>query len=591
MGVESTPYSSLLQDAEAGYLQLPEFQRSWKWGTRNVIELFDSVRKGFPIGSFLFMDRNDEVPITPRPFFATTVHEISPDPAARFVLDGQQRLTAGLILFYGRGQRRYYINLDFLYRRFSEHHSAALAAINSGDLSVETALARSAFLSELDAEDEYCTARPQSNNPATLLIRSHLLDVTLLRPRRDELDIELSRYKRTFPERGAFIDFVVKEQFALKESLIVPVTVVDKNQPIEAICRIFATLNTTGKPLTPFELVVSLLYPHGIRLRDDLIALQERSTYYRHMDSSGEVLLQTIALLDGQDPKKARLPKTVDHHRYRNNRDRAYAVLESLGEFLSARLGLGLNRTSTLIAYDSVFAPMAVALEEVRDKLSGQAKIDAEHCLERWYVLAALDRRYQEGIHNKQLEDPRAFRSWAIEGGDPPAWIHNFRTPSLRADSGSGARPALIKSLINRNAPNDLLSGDPVGYREHAQSTEVHHFFPVAYCRDTLRTAKSDYALNLLFTSIETNGQWSLSNPHDQIKQAIVSRGEQFVRTELEKQFVGEEALEILMRPSKTAKDFEEFLIFRERRILTELAQWGATGASGDVDDLAEDET
>lgn len=584
MTVSSTPYATLLADAEAGKLVLPEFQRAWKWSPKNVVELYDSVRKAFPIGSFLFMQRNQDVQITPRKFFAGTSKEIEAEDTASFVLDGQQRLTAGLILFYGRGTRRYCLDLDFLYTTFAQTYGTTLKEINAGDITQSTAAARFAFLTALDTEEAYCTFVPLSRDPQNLLLKSHLLDISFLRPDNGDLDTNLAQYKKQYPARAPFLDYMVRDHFSLRKDLIVPVTVVEEDRPVEAICRIFATLNTTGRPLTPFELVISLLYPHGIRLRDDVESFQSKSTYYRNMDATGEILLQTIALLAGGDPKKARLPRTITPTLYLQHKDNAYNILEQLGEFLSARLGVGLNRTNALIPYDSVFAPMAIALSALRDRLSGEARTQAEQKLERWFVLAALDRRYQEGVHNKQKDDPKDFEAWAIEGRDAPAWIKNFRTPSLQGDSGAGARPALLKCLINRNGPKDLLRGGLVGFREHADSTAIHHFFPMAYCRDTLKIAKSDLALNLLLTSVETNATWSMSNPHDQLRQAMAARGENFLRAELDKQFVDKEAFEILVKPNKTAADFQAFIEARERRVVKELEQWGVVQAVQDTE-------
>ena len=590
MAVESQPYADLLAEAEAGNLQLPEFQRYWKWSPKNVIELFDSVRKAYPIGSFLLMEKNDNIPITPRPFFADTPQEIEPAKTGSFILDGQQRITAGLIVFYGRGhRRRFYIDLEFLYERFAALHVSALAAINAGELSAETALARSEFLTELDSEDEYCTTRPASQDPRTLMIRSQLLDTTLLKDP-DRLDEELARYKKEYPDRSAFVDYVVRTNFTLRRDLIVPVMVVEKDRPVEAICRIFATLNTTGRPLTPFELVVSLLYPHGIRLRDDVEEFKARSTYYKNMDGTGEILLQTIALLENEDPKKARLPKTITAERFQKHKATAYSQLEDLGKFLTTRLGLGLDRTNALIPYDSIFAPMAKALGEAKAALTGSKLVEAETKLEQWFVLSALDRRYQEGVHNKQKDDPKDFRTWALEGGGEPAWITGFRTPSLKGDSSGGARPALLKCLINRNNPHDPQTGQPIGFREHAEPTAVHHFFPIGYCKNTLKVGHADRALNLLLTTEKTNGAWSMSNPHDQLEQAIAGRGLPFVQAELNKQFVDEEAFAILRKSDKDASDYDRFLDLRERAVLKALSQWNISGAGvGEVDD-AEDE-
>lgn len=45
--------SEYIQDFERGNLQVPAFQRAFVWNNEKKLELFDSIRKGFPIGSLL----------------------------------------------------------------------------------------------------------------------------------------------------------------------------------------------------------------------------------------------------------------------------------------------------------------------------------------------------------------------------------------------------------------------------------------------------------------------------------------------------------------------------------------------------------
>ncbi len=573
MAIKTQPFIELISEAEEGVLQLPEFQRPWKWSAQNVVKLFDSVRQGYPIGAFLVMENNENVQITPRAFFKGEPSEIAPIDGGRFILDGQQRLTASLMLFGDRGKSRYFIDLDKLYQQFASRFATALAAINAGELSAETSVARSDFLSELDSDDGYCVRKSRTLDP-TAMIGKHFLATAILRDE-DKLPIAFAAYKKAFPERYPFIDYIVRDHFVLRQELQIPVIVVEKDRPVEAICRIFSTLNTTGRPLTLFELVIAILYPQGVRLRDDLEVLKELGKFYSNMDFSGEVLLQTIALLSDKDPKKAKLPETITAPRYREHMQPAFDALEALGDFLSARLGLGLRYTSGLVPYDSVYAPMAVALRNLRSALVGDERQQAEHKLERWLVLAALDRRYQEGVHNKQRDDVKEFTTWAIEHGPEPLWIREFRTPSLRADSTAGARANLLRCLINRASPRDVVSGDPIGFREAAVATHAHHFFPMAYCRQTLKVAKSDLALNIIMTSQTTNNAWSSSNPYDQISQAIHQRGEASVREELRKQFVSDDGFALLRRSPLTATDLDQFMAFREKSILVALSEWG----------------
>jgi Protein of unknown function DUF262 len=81
----------LVDMVHRGRVRVPSFQRGLKWETSDVQALFDSIYRGYPIGSLLFYKRDAEaerIRIGP-------LHVGAPEePKAWWVVDGQQRLTA-----------------------------------------------------------------------------------------------------------------------------------------------------------------------------------------------------------------------------------------------------------------------------------------------------------------------------------------------------------------------------------------------------------------------------------------------------------------------------------------------------------------
>lgn len=78
---------------DSGYYAIPVFQRNYVWKKEQVLDLFDSISKGYPIGSIMLWNTEDlynskdiltdQIKDTPKPQY--------------YVLDGRQRLTT----FYG----------------------------------------------------------------------------------------------------------------------------------------------------------------------------------------------------------------------------------------------------------------------------------------------------------------------------------------------------------------------------------------------------------------------------------------------------------------------------------------------------------
>lgn len=86
----SEKVEDLVDKVYRGRIRVPWFQREWNWDRSDVQELFDSVYRGYPIGSLLFYRRQapaDRLRLGP------LVIDAAEEPEAWWVVDGQQRLT------------------------------------------------------------------------------------------------------------------------------------------------------------------------------------------------------------------------------------------------------------------------------------------------------------------------------------------------------------------------------------------------------------------------------------------------------------------------------------------------------------------
>jgi hypothetical protein len=88
--------SRILEDVKNGNILVPRFQRKFVWDDEDRVRLFDSIRQGIPIGSFLVWRTRDHqldtfeniggLPV-PRP------HDRTHGTAVQYLLDGHQRLS------------------------------------------------------------------------------------------------------------------------------------------------------------------------------------------------------------------------------------------------------------------------------------------------------------------------------------------------------------------------------------------------------------------------------------------------------------------------------------------------------------------
>src|SRR3954467_6856038 len=77
----------------SGEIQLPDFQRGYKWEDERIRQLLVTILRGHPLGVVMLLKTgNDQIRFKPRPIEGVTLpDETEPD---WLLLDGQQRLTS-----------------------------------------------------------------------------------------------------------------------------------------------------------------------------------------------------------------------------------------------------------------------------------------------------------------------------------------------------------------------------------------------------------------------------------------------------------------------------------------------------------------
>jgi hypothetical protein len=116
---ESIRVEELLQHAQRGRLRLPYFQTGLRWRREHVIELFDSVARGFPIGSLLLWERAAEAVSVN---FGALRIEAPEHTNAWMIVDGQQRITTAVLCHFEEIEQAWYQNqiADELHAREAE---------------------------------------------------------------------------------------------------------------------------------------------------------------------------------------------------------------------------------------------------------------------------------------------------------------------------------------------------------------------------------------------------------------------------------------------------------------------------------------
>ncbi|WP_161965254.1 DUF262 domain-containing protein [Ornithinimicrobium cerasi] len=405
----------------SGGLALPEFQREFVWDPNQVVELLDSVARGWPIGSLLILEG-------PQPFGIKSIAggpPVSPGAVRYYLLDGQQRITSLYHALTDTGDYVYYIDLQ------DEGHEEEVPPVRwvsrargipSGRMAYAITIAE---LSDARYFEEFTMTLPPAYAARAREVRKRKL--------------------------GAMIDGEYE----------IPATLMLRNIELEALTRIFETLNRTGVRLDAFDLMVAVLYPEGFHLRNEWEQAIYDYPVLEMLGASGLEVLKLIALwrrdMDRSNPN-IRPSRRVTGVRQGD-------VLKVPPEFVREAWPRAVSAYSEALDFlwQEGGVRSADGVPSAAMTLTLAYLIDREHhnlTVQQWYWRAIADQRYLQGANTQVLADvaprhPRDDeRNRALEQMSMALLEPVRRNRILRMG---------VRGLLIRHGALDPLTGRPIG--------------------------------------------------------------------------------------------------------------------------------
>ena len=528
MKVDVKNYSlqEIIRNISDGELQLPEFQRDYVWYEKDKKSLFDSIFNGYPIGSLLLLEMDDE-----NPMFAWSSlnsidisnsrkiyeKEVKKDPPNFLILDGQQRLTTlGQIILNAEDSKSYFVKtnllfddwvergkfvaeekiLDWLENQISFSDFIGDTRHNENPLEKFKQTKRWVSLSVLEAKTKCDT---EKNNVLVDIVEKINKKENKLRANRaltqetkQKLDSEILNLK----DWKIFFTDVFHHIFSNFFDYTIPCVVVPKGMSIQGVCKIFTSTNTKGIKLGAFDLCIATLYPQDIPLKQLFEKAIADYPLIRALDGkSKRYVLQYLALTNGRNPKTASLPKNIKKDDFGHENkfwDERLVELNNAIEALDKYCGSSLaSGNDSCLSYSPMLPPLAFVLKKFpMDNLSGAKLYTQKQKLRSWYFSAAVSNRYGEGSDNKQEKDIKEglnndnsmidwFRADAFES-HIPKWIKEPKYAELDK-SGRGALQKAMLSILNLKHASDFWDDSHIV--GHINKDDIHHIFPKAALR------------------------------------------------------------------------------------------------------------
>ncbi len=513
------PLYSLLTAVDTGKTQLPDFQRDWVWDDEHIRDLLASVSLSYPIGAIMLLETgNKDVRFKPRPVSGVKLAEPAPYPE-RFILDGQQRLTA-LFLSLLSGQpvrthddrgrpitRVYYIDMV----------KALDPLVDREDAFIGVSEDRIRINFKREVEADYSTVEKEY---ASLVFPvGQLFDAASWRQ-------AFNKHWLYAQEKVELFDRFEKEIIDRFKQYHLPVIIMEKETPKEAVCQVFEKVNTGGVSLTVFELLTATFAADDFNLREDWDARRKSMRRLKMEEPPSRTVLHSLestdflqavtllatrakaldAVAKGQVApgitckRKDVLRLSLDD--YRKWADSATDGFVAVAKLLHTQYLF----TSRDLPYRTQLVPLASICAVLGRRIDNAG---LRQKVLRWYWSGVFGELYGGAIESRFARDLPEVLAW-LDGGPEPSTLAEATFVANRMDTLRTRNSAAYKgiyALLMAKGCIDFLSSDPISHQTYfEQSIDIHHIFPKTWCeKQGIDRKRFDSIVNKTPLSARTN--------------------------------------------------------------------------------------
>ncbi|MCT9105002.1 DUF262 domain-containing protein [Streptomyces mirabilis] len=494
----------VLADVASGALQLPDFQRNWKWDDDRIRAIIATVTLDYPLGVVMTLQTGGATRFRSR---TLTGARPEGDPKADLLLlDGQQRLTSLFQALWldapvetsdSRGkpiERWYYVDIEKAVGPSADRDEAILSV--PADKVLRTDFNRTVVL-DLRTQEAECAAG---------LFPLHLV-FDAQRVNQWKKGYIKADEERNWDRWGQFDDLVLQQVRAFQ----VPMIRLAASTSMDAVCAVFERVNTGGVPLNVFELLTATYAgdPEYVERTGDYYQLPEvwreikqalaaKYPVFGRLDSGLENglssidFLQAIALVRTWERKESGVGAAVSCKR-RDLLDLPLADFVRLAPELAeafAWVGDFLERQCIVRPNDLPYKTQLVPLAAVRAILGGDAMegLGPEEKIEQWYWCGVLGEMYGGSTETRFTRDVEQLVDWIRREDRSPDTVTDAFFFTERLDSlttrNSAAYKGIYALLIKQGAVDWHYADAPLSPgRLDEYSVDVRQIFPKAWFR------------------------------------------------------------------------------------------------------------
>lgn len=476
---------------EASSLRIPSIQRQFVWDPEDIKELIDSIVSGYPIGAVIIWEPSASFPSAP------LIGEDTDSDGERYVLDGQQRLTALMLIKNGwqlaRGSKKI---LTTAISYIPENEKLYLSSKKGIDLS----LIVNATLGDAD-----CLMRLQKEYPA------------LYKKAIDQVGERIVNYELPF--------YILKTGVAAGEEVY------------EKIAEIFTRVNSAGVKIGNLEMFLSFFaaaFPK--EEKEKIIAMHEEFSEKYELDLEPIVrfVFSRMGLTQNQVTKVAAFKKSIRalREKYSEEKAKIGKSLDRCGRSIQIVMQLlhdefGIS-TTQYVPSQNALLPLFDAVYERGYQDVRETPPKERTKMLRWFLIASFNGIYSSSPNYKLDEDLDLVRK--NSKGFPLRELlasMQGRSPHRSIIENSDITKAYNNVLRGRVGKEYLMILDVLLHRNEAtdwagralvsEDAAVHHIFPREFLKENGETRDEmiNCLANLTFISPEINSEIGDTPPEE----------------------------------------------------------------------------
>lgn len=538
--------SELLKMAQSGELQLPDFQRPYRWDDERIRSLLVTILRGHPMGVIMTLQTGGEnIRFKPRPITGVTNTALG-EPEL-LLLDGQQRVTSMVQALSGDGvvdtedtrrhklRRRYFIDVEKALGESREQEEAIVSLPDTGIVTEN--IGRDVVLDVSTPEDQ------QKNGlmPMSVMFRQGAAMPWLFGYMKSgATDEENTR-------RSEIMQAFTTDVLSAMGNYKIPAIELDKSISKEAVATVFEKVNTGGLRLDTFELLTATFAGdrayyertgEDFRLAEDWAKTEEALRDLSAIrDLRSTDFLMAVSILTTLAKRQKAIAEGKAGRQVPQTSARREEILSmDLADYLEWAPRLRENFPAVArhlrdlhihTARDVPYRSQIVSLLIITTLLGEKAEQYAVRArLNQWFWCGVLGEQYGSTVESKLAKDAEQVPAWSLgETSEQPesvirASFAESRLGSLRTRISAAYKGVYALIMAQETPVKDWMLDRTLDFTSYDElQVDIHHVFPKLWCeRNGIDHSPQESIINKTPLTKSTNIRLKGDSPADYVR-------------------------------------------------------------------------